>query len=254
MNEIIKCQTEGEIAVLTFNRPKVNAINAEFVNQLQSRLDLLIQDNRINGIILTGTPGFFSAGLDVVELFPLGKEDIQEFWAKFNRLLITLFTCPKLIFSAISGHSPAGGTVLAIMTDYRIMASGKYKIGLNEVAVGLTLPGAIGEVFQYLLGTRNAEKYALTGSLLTPETAMSTGLIDEICESDTILETAKNRLRDWLKLPSAQQGQTKLKMRKSIASRMENDIEKDTAEIVNIWFDKRGREVLGNLVKNLTKR
>ena len=254
MIEIIKCKIEGEIAVLTFNRPKVNAINAEFVNQLQSHLELLIHDKRINGIILTGSPGFFSAGLDVVELFPLGKKDIQEFWAKFNRLLITLFTCPKLIFSAISGHSPAGGTVLAIMTDYRIMNSGNYKIGLNEVAVGLTLPGAIGEVFQYLLGTRNAEKYALTGSLLTPETALAAGLIDEICEPENMLETTKNRLKDWLKLPSVQQGLTKLKMRKKIASRMENDFEKDTAEIVSIWFDKSGREVLGNLVKNLTNR
>ena len=110
---MITCQIDGKIATLTINRPKVNAINGELVNQLQTNLDDLITEKRINGIILTGIPGFFSAGLDVLELFPLNRGEILNFWTRFNRLLITLFTCPKLTFSAISGHSPAGGTVLA---------------------------------------------------------------------------------------------------------------------------------------------
>ena len=66
-------------------------------------------------------------------------------------MLIKIYSYPKIIFSAISGHSPAGGTVLAIMTDYRIMNQGKYFIGLNEVAVGLTMPIGIGEVFKNIL-------------------------------------------------------------------------------------------------------
>ena len=69
------------------------------------------------------------AGLDVLELFPQSKEELTKFWVKFNQLLLELFSYPKLIFSAITGHSPAGGTVLSIMTDYRIMAEGNYKIG-----------------------------------------------------------------------------------------------------------------------------
>lgn len=249
---MITCQIEGGIATLILNRPKVNAINGEMVNQLQSHLDELITEKRIKGIILTGIPGFFSAGLDVLELFPLNREEILKFWTRFNRLLITLFTYPKLIFSAISGHSPAGGTVLAIMTDYRVMASGKFKIGLNEVAVGLTLPGAIGEVFQYLLGNRQAEMYALTGSLVSPEKALDMGLVDEVCVAEDVLDTTKNRLEEWLELPSIQQGLTKQKLRKSIADRMEVDFEKDTNDIVEIWFNEQGRKVLGGLVKSLT--
>lgn len=249
---MITCQIEGGIATLILNRPKVNAINGEMVNQLQSHLDELITEKRIKGIILTGIPGFFSAGLDVLELFPLNREEILKFWIRFNRLLITLFTYPKLIFSAISGHSPAGGTVLAIMTDYRVMASGKFKIGLNEVAVGLTLPGAIGEVFQYLLGNRQAEMYALTGSLVSPEKALDMGLVDEVCVAEDVLDTTKNRLEEWLELPSIQQGLTKQKLRKSIADRMEVDFEKDTNDIVEIWFNEQGRKVLGGLVKSLT--
>ena len=186
MNKTIKCKIDSSIAIITFSRPKVNAINAEFVSQLQAELDLLEKNDSIKGIIFTGMSGFFSAGLDVVELFPLGKKEIYEFWKKFNRLLLTIFSYPKLIFSAINGHSPAGGAVIAIMTDYRIMSSGKFKIGLNEVAVGLTLPGAIGEVLQYILVKRQAERCVLTGALFSAEEAFSLGMVDEVCDQKEV--------------------------------------------------------------------
>ena len=69
----------------------------------------------------------------------------------FSNLLIKIYSFPKLIFSAISGHSPVGGTVIAIMTDYRIMSKGNYFVGLNEVAVGLTMLVGIGSVFKIYL-------------------------------------------------------------------------------------------------------
>ena len=79
------------------------------------------------------------------------------------------------------------------------------------------------------------------------------GLIDEVCEAEDILDTTKNRLREWLKLPSVQQGLTKQKLRKSIADRMEADFEIDTNHIVEIWFNEQGRKVLAALVKSLTR-
>ena len=122
-------QIDDSIAILQLNRPKANAINEAMVDELLHHLMEIKDDSSINGIILTGNAGFFSAGLDVLELYPLSKDEIEKFWVNFNRLLIEIFSFPKLIFSAITGHSPAGGTVLAIMTDYRIMAEGNYKIG-----------------------------------------------------------------------------------------------------------------------------
>ena len=118
---------DGNIAILQLNRPKVNAINEMMVDELLHILTELTTEENIKGLILTGNTGFFSAGLDVLELFPKRREDLTQFWVKFNKLLLDLFSYPKLIFSAITGHSPAGGTVLSIMTDYRIMAEGNYK-------------------------------------------------------------------------------------------------------------------------------
>ena len=244
---------DGKIAILQLNRPKVNAINEEMVDELLHYLSEIKNDNSINGIILTGNTGFFSAGLDVLELFPQSKEELTHFWIKFNRLLLELFSYPKLIFSAITGHSPAGGTVFAIMTDYRVMANGNYKIGLNEVAVGLILPGAIGKVFQYILGSRNAEIYGLTGKLVNPEEALKVGLIDEIHPLENVLEQTKQKMKSWLKLPNYQQGLTKLKLRDSLIKDIEENQNIFTQEIIDIWFSEPGQKVLGGLVSKLKK-
>ena len=246
-------QIDGNIAILKLNRPKVNAINEQMVDDLLLNLSELKKNNNINGIILTGNNGFFSAGLDVLELFPQSKTDLIQFWSKFNKLLLELFSFPKLIFSAITGHSPAGGTVLSIMTDYRVMAEGNYKMGLNEVAVGLILPGAIGGVYQYILGTRNAEIFGLTGKLATPNEALKVGLIDEIQPLENVLEVTKFKLQEWLKLPSYQQGLTKLKLRENLIQKITENQENYTNEIVDIWFSEPGQHILGGLVNRLRK-
>jgi Delta3-Delta2-enoyl-CoA isomerase len=251
-NTIIK-HIDGNVAILQLNRPKVNAINEEMVDELLHHLLSLKNNEKINGIILTGNNGFFSAGLDVLELFPQSKQELTQFWSKFNKLLLELFSFPKLIFSAITGHSPAGGTVLSIMTDYRIMAEGKYKIGLNEVAVGLILPGAIGGVYQYILGTRNAEIFGLTGKLANPEEALNVGLIDEIQPMENVLESTKLKMQEWLKLPSYQQGLTKLKLRENLIQKITANQENYTNEIVDIWFSEPGQHILGGLVNRLKK-
>jgi len=244
---------DDNVAILELNRPKPNAINEEMVDELIHCLSEVKKDNSIHGVILTGNNGFFSAGLDVLELFPQSKDRLTQFWVKFNGLLLEIFSFPKLIFSAITGHSPAGGTVLAIMTDYRIMAEGHYKIGLNEVAVGLILPGAIGKVYQYILGARNAEIYGLTGKLATPDEALNIGLIDEICPLDNVLEETKIKMQNWLKLPNYQQGLTKLKLRDSLIKDIEENQHIFTQEIIDIWFSVPGQKVLGGLVNKLKK-
>ena len=90
------------------------------------------------------------------------------------------------------------------------------KIGLNEVAVGLILPGLIAKVFQYIIGNRKAELYALKGKLINSEEARKIGLIDDIVDPDHILDEAVKEMKSWLKLPNYQQGLTKLKLRADI--------------------------------------
>ena len=158
---MIKVSQQDQIQILELNRPKVNAIDESLIKALNNELDKAESNNSIKGIILTGQDGIFSGGLDIINLYEKDKEYMKSFWDLFPNLLLRIYRYPKLIFTAISGHSPAGGTVISIMTDYRIMSKGNYVIGLNEVAVGLSMPIGIGRVFQSLLGERVAEKMTL---------------------------------------------------------------------------------------------
>ena len=188
--------------------PPVNAINPELVSSLTESLDSFNNNDSINGVILEGRLGIFSAGLDITHLFPKDREYIKTFWESFSSLLNKMFTYEKPLYSSIGGHCPAGGTVMVIMTDYRVMAKGKYVIGLNEVDVGLTVPYGIGSVFQYVVGQRNAEDLLLKAKLVSPEDALNYGLIDEICESENILNITLERIAVASKLYSPQQVMT----------------------------------------------
>ncbi len=248
---MLKITQNADIAIVQLNRPKVNAINHEMVLQLSACLDNFIKDDSVRGVILAGLPGVFSGGLDVLDLYPRDQAYMTQFWQDFTDLLHRLFTYPKLIFTAITGHSPAGGTVLAIMTDYRIMAKGEYSVGLNEVAVGLILPNSIGQVYQYLLGNRKAERMAITGSLVSPKEALEIGLVDELCDSAEITDLALMRMQDWLKLPAFQQTTTKLQLRENVIERFRKYQSTDVAKMVEIWFQPSFQKVMGDLVKKL---
>jgi len=108
------------------------------VKELHLVLERLKNNDSVKGIILTGQRNFFSVGLDVIELFDYDHNQIKKNFKDFGDLFLELNSFPKIHITAINGCAPAGGTLLAIASDYRIMAKdNKFTIGLNEVAVGV---------------------------------------------------------------------------------------------------------------------
>lgn len=242
------------IEVVQLNRPKANALNEDLIRALISNLDEISKDSNIKGVILTGQEGFFSAGLDIVELYNKDEKYIKIFWALFSELLERIYTYPKIMFSAISGHSPAGGTVLSIMTDYRIMSKGNFLIGLNEVAVGLSMPIFIGRVFQSLLGERIAEKMTLQGQLVNPDSALEIGLIDEVIEQEKLLDHSIFIMQKWLKLPFQKQIESKLSLRRNIIDLMKSTSKSDNDSLVKAWFSDECKSTMGSIVDKLVKK
>ena len=251
---MIKVSTQNQIQILELSRPKVNAIDESLIQALNDELNKIEKDDSIKGIILTGQDGIFSAGLDIVSLYQKDKEYMKSFWRLFSNLLLRIYCYPKLIFTAISGHSPAGGTVISIMTDYRIMSKGNYVIGLNEVAVGLSMPIGIGRVFQSLLGERVAEKMTLTGKLVNPDTAQGIGLVDEVVDSENLLKHSIETMNEWLKLPFNKQIDSKLSLRKEVIDLMKNTIEKENDNFINAWFSDECRMTMESIIKKLAKK
>src|SRR5882757_9439535 len=141
-------------------------------------------------MVLSGAPGRFSGGLDLPELLQLGPSELRAMWTGLFGLIRAIATSPVPVVVALTGHSPAGGTILALFADYRIMAAGAYKVGLNEVQVGLPVPEVLLRGLAHLVGSRQAERLAVGGILLGPEEALRLGLVDEVAPLDEVVPRA----------------------------------------------------------------
>ena len=249
---MIKTDFSGDIGIISLDRPPVNAINPEIVLCLSEALDSFKKNDAINGVILQGRDGIFSAGLDITHLFPKDREYIDSFWKDFSTLLVNMFSFPKPLYSSIGGHCPAGGTVMVIMSDYRIMSKGNYVIGLNEVDVGLTVPYGIGMVFQYVVGMRNAEDLLLKAKLISPDEALHVGLVDELCDPENLLDTTLERIVVASDLYSPQQTKTKQILREQTLHIVQKNFDKDAQLILNSWFSESGQQRLETLYKKLS--
>ena len=250
---MINTDINGNIGIISIDRPPVNAINPELVCSLTESLDDFNSNDSIHGVILEGRSGIFSAGLDITHLFPKDRHYIKTFWESFSGLLNKMFNYEKPLYSSIGGHCPAGGTVMVIMTDYRIMTNGKYVIGLNEVDVGLIVPYGIGSVFQYVVGQRNAEDLLLKAKLISPEDALKTGLIDEVCDQENLLNITLERIDVAAKLYSSQQIMTKKILREKISNIFIDNFNKDTQLILDSWFSNQCQQRLEFLYNKLNK-
>lgn len=191
-----------QIIELRLNRPPVNAINPELLRELHEFVNK-VHNNQIDAkaLVISGSPGVFSAGLDVPALLQFDRTSMGEFWADFFDVWKKLATLPIPVAVALTGHSPAGGTVLSLFCDYRVLAEGQYKVGLNEVQVGLVAPQPIVYALQRLIGVRAAERHLVAGDLILPNDALEIGLVDELAPPDQVVEQALNWCRKHLQLP-----------------------------------------------------
>src|SRR6187431_2531866 len=164
---LIETTIHGAIHEIRLARPPVNALNPELCEALAQALDDAVAMGA-QGIVLAGGPKVFSAGLDVPYLLSLGddQEALLGAWIVFFKAARALVACPVPVVAALAGHSPAGGCVLALCCDYRIMAEGPYRIGLNETQVGLVAPEGIQALLARMVGAHRAERLLVAGEMV----------------------------------------------------------------------------------------
>lgn len=132
--------------------------------------------------VLTGSGRIFSAGLDLVSLEDHDREAMEEFIERFSVMLTRALTAPFPLVAAVNGHAVAGGCVLGMACDHRVGVNGPYKIGMNEMAIGLTLPAIVTEIIRGRLDALHARRVILGGALYTPAEAREVGLLDELVD------------------------------------------------------------------------
>lgn len=241
------------IRELKLARLPVNALNPELVATLKHALEQAPRDGA-QALVLSGTPGLFSAGLDIPALLQLDRAAMRAFWNDFFGVCAALACSPIPIVAAVTGHSPAGGAVLAIFCDYRVMARGEFRIGLNEVQVGLTVPACIQAAMRRLVGTYRTERLLIAGAMLDADAALAAGLVDELTGVDEVVTRALAWLEPLLKLPRQALLTTRALARADLASLFDDPAALPVDAFLDGWFAPEAQATLHALVERLQNK
>ncbi len=240
----------GSIRELRLARPPANAINPELAETLIHALQDAAES--AEAIVISGQPGMFTAGLDIPELIEYKRDQMLQVWHQFLGLLETIARLPVPSAFAMTGHAPAGGIVLALYGDYRIMPSGDFITGLNEVQVGLVVSSPIHKALERAVGPRTAEKILVAGTILNAQQALDVGLVDELADSpDEVVLRAVNWCRKMVALPRLAMTTTRTLVRADLIGLFDYNSERDVAKFVDIWFSESTQLALRNLVERL---
>lgn len=199
---LVELHAHGPVTELRLMRAPVNALNPALCDAIKRGLDDAVASGA-QGIVLAGGPKVFSAGLDVPHLLLLGgdRAGVLDVWTRFFETARALAASPVPVVAAMAGHAPAGGCVLALCCDYRIMASGPYRIGLNETQVGLVAPDGIQRLLRRVVGPHRAERLLVAGEMVDSSTALQIGLVDELVDIDSVPQRAVMWLESLIALP-----------------------------------------------------
>jgi enoyl-CoA hydratase/carnithine racemase len=250
---MLEIEDHGPIRTLRLARPPVNALDVSLMTALDAALEAAPAAG-VRGVVLTGAAGRYCAGLDVAALAGLDAAGLEHFLATFFRLLATLARLPVPIVAAINGHSPAGGAVLALYCDRRIMARGELLIGLNEVQVGLYPGPLILGVLARAVGARRAAEFLSTGALLGPEQALAAGFVDELAEPGAEEAAARAWLGRVLALPAHAYLPTRSLVRRDLVALMESALGPERHALRDAWQSPETRQAIALLLARLQKR
>ncbi len=210
-------RTDGLLAI-RMGRPKANALNSELVAELRDAFGNAANDAEIRGVVLaSAVPGIFSAGFDAREIFPFGAAEIRTFFGGFLELTGSIMDLPKPVVAAVEGHAMAGGAILALACDARVMAEGEYGFALNEINLGLVVSMGLLQMAVGAVGPSAARELILEGATLSPRRAYSVGLVSELAPAGQGFARAEARARMLMEKPPQAFGAVKMLFRQSLA-------------------------------------
>ena len=248
----IELHRAGDLLEIRLARPPVNALVPALLDALATAVRQAPADGA-RGIVLAGGPGVFSAGMDVPHLVRLPADQLGPAWMSLFDAARALAASPVPVVAALGGHSPAGGCVLALCCDYRVMARGPFRIGLNEVQVGLVAPDAIQHLMRRVVGPYRAERLLVPGALVDAEQALAIGLVDELVIVEEVGARAHAWLTDLLQLPEAAMRATRRIARADMVAALEGFTEDSLSGFLAEWHSPATQAALQALVARLGK-
>jgi enoyl-CoA hydratase len=220
---------EGSVAVIEMDDGKANAISHEMADQLNAAINRATSDGA-RAVVIAGRPGRFCAGFDLptMQASPESARDLLRVGAEFALRLYT-FDAPVLL--AVTGHALAMGAILLMSTDVRIGAAGSFKIGLNEVGIGMPVPRFATALADDRLSRRHLDAAVNLATIYDPPGAVDAGYLDQVIDPGQVIDAAVERaavLADGLH--AAPFALTRENRRGAVAARIRDGLATDVAQ------------------------
>ena len=221
---MIERELEDGILTLRLAHGKASAMDVELLEALGAELEAAAD---ARAVVLTGTGGIFSAGVDLYRLLDGGQAYVDRFVPLLSTFVRALFALPVPVVAAVNGHAVAGGGVMTLAADYRIMAEGSARIGVPELLVGVPFPAAPLEVVRFAVPRHRLQSLVYLGRMLGPADALAEGLLDEMVPADALVRRAREVAAQLASLPPDVFRATKQALRAEALARMDGAAEYD---------------------------
>jgi enoyl-CoA hydratase len=250
----VRIERDGALAVLRLDKARGNAIDEPLVGELAAAAASLARDEGVRGVLLASShPKLFSPGLDLVALAGYDRPSMERFMNAFAVAVWALYGLPKPVVAAVSGAAVAGGCILALTADHRVLKRGA-PIGLNEVKVGVPLPWSVTRLLRATVRPDALSRIALLGRNFADEEAVEAGLADEIAEAEGFEAACLARLAEYAEKDPAALATTKAWLREGVLADMMAREQERVPGFLDGWFSALTQERIRATVASLRSR
>lgn len=231
MNAPLHFELRDDVALLRLDDGKANALGHEMIAAIAEALERAAREAR--ACVLSGRPGRFSAGFDL-SVIRGGADAVRTLVEAGGALMMKAYLHPQPLVVACTGHAVAAGALLVLTGDTRVGARGEFKIGLNELAIGLRLPEFALELARARLSKRHFNAAVLGAELYDPAAAVDVGYLDAVVEAEHLEAEALARAARLAEYDSAVYADTKRRTRGELAGRVRAGLRDDIARIAGV--------------------
>jgi enoyl-CoA hydratase len=250
----IRIDRNGPAAVLRLDKARGNAIDEPLVRELTQAAREVGEDASVRGVLLASAhPKVFCPGLDLIGLIELDRGAMERFMLLFAEMVWALYGLPKPLVAAVNGHAVAGGCILALTADHRILRRGGAQIGLNEVRVGVPLPWSVSELLRASVPPQSLSQVALLGRNFADDDALRVGLVDELADAAGFEDLCLQRLEEFVEKDAYALAATKAALRRDVLERMKAHERERIGGWLDGWFSDTTRARIRELAAGLSK-
>ena len=224
MSELVSYSFSDGVARLSLSNGKVNAISPAVIEAFNEALDQAEKDKAV--VVISGQPGILSGGYDL-KVMTSGADAAKALVASGSTLARRMLSHPYPVVVACTGHAVAKGAFILLSADYRIGVEGPFKIGLNEVAIGMTMHHVGIELARARLTNSAFNRSVINAEMFDPTDAVHAGFLDKVVPAEELEAKAMEMAVQLTKLNMSAHRNTKLKTRKALLELLDQSIEID---------------------------